>query len=311
MSAPPKSGSGAAARASYLTPVPGRARADDQDRILEEALARARGAAPDGVAVFDLDSTLLDNRPRQARILREYGAAAGLPALRAARPEHWQGWELGIALRNAGLSADEAARHAGAARRFWAERFFTSEHCREDVPVPGAPAYVRAMASAGARLVYLTGRPERMRDGTLDVLSRHGFPLPDGVRVHLLLKPDAAQGDDEWKVTALAQVEALGPVVAAFDNEPAHVNLYAQAWPGAACVHLDTDHSPRPIAVLPRVPSVLDLRRAAPGGDDQRSASWTSSGTSGASPPPPRMFTTGEDAARTTEPPGLEGPSPQ
>jgi hypothetical protein len=144
------------------------------------------------------------------------------------------------------------------------------------------------------------------------VLRRHGFPPPDGARVVLLMKADAAQGDDDWKAMALARVDALGPVVAAFDNEPAHVNLYAAAWPAACCVHLDTDCSPRPIPVLARVPSVYDLRRAGRAGeDDQRSASWTSSGTSGASPPPPRMFTTGEDAARTTEPPGLDGPSPQ
>jgi hypothetical protein len=169
------------------------------------------------------------------------------------------------------------------------------------------------MAAAGARVVYLTGRPERMRDGTLDVLRRHGFPPPDGARAHLLMKADAAQGDDDWKTTAIARVEALGPVVAAFDNEPAHVNLYAGAWPDARCVHLDTDHSPRRIEVLARVPSVLDLRRGAEraAGEPQRSASRTSSGTSGASPPPPRMFTTGEAAARTTDPPGLDGPSPQ
>jgi hypothetical protein len=50
-------------------------------------------------------------------------------------------------------------------------------------------------------------------------------------------------------------------VVAAFDNEPAHVNLYARAWPLALCVHLDTDHSGRPIEVLERVPSIRDFRR--------------------------------------------------
>jgi len=96
--------------------VPGRARGDDQERILEEALARARDAPPGAVALFDLDSTLLDNRPRQARILREYGRAAGVAPLLAARPEHWQGWDLAVALRNAGLGPDEVARHLRPAR---------------------------------------------------------------------------------------------------------------------------------------------------------------------------------------------------
>lgn len=236
-----------------------RAHPEDRTWILAEALARARAAAPQGVVVFDLDSTLLDNRPRQARILREYGALAGVPALAGARPEHWTSWDLAEALANAGLAPGEVAHHLLPARRFWGQRFFTSQYCREDGVVPGAPAFVRRVAEAGAQVAYVTGRPGRMEAGTLDVLRREGLPLPDGARVHLYLKPDAPLGDDEWKSLAAARVAALGPVVAAFDNEPAHVNGYALAFPAALCVHLDTDHSPRPIAVLPQVPSIADF----------------------------------------------------
>ena len=213
------------------------------------------------MAVFDLDSTLLDNRPRQARILREYGARAGLAPLARARPEHLTGWDLSEALRAAGLSPQEVARHLLPLRRFWSARFFTSEYCREDLPVAGAPGFVAALREAGAVVAYVTGRPARMEAGTLESFRRHGFPAPGGARVHLLLKPEAALGDDEWKSLAAARVARLGPVVAAFDNEPAHVNGYAMAWPTALCVHLDTDHSPRPIAVLARVPSIRDFRR--------------------------------------------------
>jgi beta-phosphoglucomutase-like phosphatase (HAD superfamily) len=239
--------------------MPERARREDHERILAEALARAHAAAPRGVVVFDLDSTLLDNKPRQARILRDYGHAAGVPALQAARPEHWQGWSLERALRNAGLDAAEAARHVRPARRFWAERFFTSAYCRLDVPLAGAPAFVRAIAAAGARIAYVTGRPARMEEGTLAVFRRFGFPLPDPARVHLLMKPRADLGDESWKKLARFEVERLGPVVAAFDNEPAHVNGYAEAWPDALTVHLDTDHSERPVAVLARIPSVASF----------------------------------------------------
>lgn len=237
----------------------GRARPEARAAILGEALARARAAAPRGVAVFDLDSTLLDNRPRQARILREYGARAGLPALAAARADHWLSWDLAEAMRQAGLSPAEVARHLLPARRWWSARFFTSEYCREDQPIPGAPAFVRAVAAAGAQVAYVTGRPVRMEAGTIDVFRRSGLPLPDGARVHLLMKPDAPLGDDEWKSIAASLVASLGPVVAAFDNEPAHVNGYAMAWPDALCVHLDTDRSPRPIEVLPQVPSIADF----------------------------------------------------
>jgi haloacid dehalogenase-like hydrolase len=241
-----------------------RARHDAEEATLAAALARAAAAAPDGVVVLDLDSTLLDNHPRQARILQDYGRAAGLPALLDARPEHWQGWDLEVALGNAGLSPAEVAAHAAPARRFWAEWFFTSAYCRLDAAMPGAAAFTRALARAGARIAYVTGRPTRMREGTLHVLRREGFPLPDGAGVRLFMKDDAlALGDDAWKELAAARVERIGPVVAAFDNEPAHVNLYARRWPGALVVHVDTDHSARPIAVLPGIPAVAGFAAAA------------------------------------------------
>jgi hypothetical protein len=240
-----------------------RARAADQVRILAATLERARAAAPRGVALFDLDSTLLDNRPRQARIVQDYGRVAGLPVLLGARPEHWRGWDLEAALLAAGLRPRELRRHYTEFRRFWAERFFTSAYCALDVPLPGAPEFVRAMAAAGARIAYVTGRPAWMEEGTLDVFRRFGFPLPDGARTHLLMKPGDGLSDDAWKSVACEAVDELGRVVAAFDNEPAHVNAYARAWPAAVAVHLDTDHSPRPEEVLARVPSIADFR--APG----------------------------------------------
>jgi beta-phosphoglucomutase-like phosphatase (HAD superfamily) len=240
-----------------------RARPGDQVRILAAALEHARAAGPHGVALFDLDSTLLDNRPRQARIVQDYGRAASLPVLLGARPEHWRGWDLEAALLAAGLPLRELRRHYQSFLRFWAERFFTSAYCALDVPLPGAPEFVRAIAAAGAQVAYVTGRPIWMEDGTLDVFRRFGFPLPDGARAHLLMKPGDGLSDDAWKSLARQAVDDLGRVVVAFDNEPAHVNAYARAWPAALAVHLDTDHSPRPEEVLPRIPSVTDFR--APG----------------------------------------------
>jgi hypothetical protein len=100
-----------------------------------------------------------------------------------------------------------------------------------------------------------------MQAGTVESLRHHGFPEPDGARVQLLMKPEQPLDDDQWKALAASRVARLGPVVAAFDNEPAHVNGYAMAWPDALCVHLDTDHSGRPVEVLPRVPSIADFIR--------------------------------------------------
>jgi beta-phosphoglucomutase-like phosphatase (HAD superfamily) len=235
-----------------------RARLVDQQAILSAALARARGARR-GVAVFDLDSTIIDNRPRQVRILQEYGRAVGLPALAAAGPEVLDGWSLERALRRAGVPESRVGIEGERLRRFWEERFFTDALCRLDVAMPGASAFVRAVRDAQVRIAYVTGRPMKMEDGTREVLARFGFPLPDDETTWLFMKPGEALGDDAWKAIARDAVDALGEVVLAFDNEPAHVNAYARAWRRAVVVHLDTDHSERAIAVDAAIPSVADF----------------------------------------------------
>jgi phosphoglycolate phosphatase-like HAD superfamily hydrolase len=222
--------------------------------VLSEALARARGTAG-GVVVFDLDSTLLDNRPRQARILSEFGTLHGLPALEAARPEHYTSWDLRDAMRAAGLDDDAVDKWADTAKAFWRERFFTSEYCRLDEAINGAVDYVRAVADTGAVVTYCTGRHEAMRAGTVDNFARLGFPLPD-TRVHLLMKPTFEQTDDAWKEEAYARLRAIGSVIAVFDNEPTHINGYRTAFPSALCVHLATDHSGRPVTLLDGIPSI-------------------------------------------------------
>ncbi len=228
--------------------------------VLERVLARVR-AVSDAVVVFDLDSTLLDNKPRQARILREFGAARGIRALAAARPEHWADWSITHAMANAGLSTDEVARWADAAKQFWRERFFTSEYCRDDEPIAGAHDYLAAVVDAGAFIAYCTGRHEPMRAGTVDNFVRLGYPVP-GPRVQLLMKPVFELSDDDWKLEAYARLRELGGVVAVFDNEPTHVNGYRAGFPDATVVHLATDDSGRPVPIADGVVSIKDFRRS-------------------------------------------------
>jgi predicted secreted acid phosphatase len=227
--------------------------------VLSRVLGAARAAGCSGVVVFDLDSTLLDNRPRQARILREFGAARGLSALYDVRPEHWEGWDIRRAMANAGLGAEEVARFAEEAKVFWRERFFTSEYCAIDDAIGGAVAFVNAVRGAGATVAYCTGRHEEMRAGTVASFDRLGFPAP-AVGVHLIMKPTLEQSDDEFKEIAYAELRRLGRVLAAFDNEPTHINGYRQAFPEAEVVHLATDDSGRPVPLAPGVVSIRDFR---------------------------------------------------
>ena len=227
--------------------------------VLARVLARV-GALPGAVVVFDLDSTLLDNKPRQARILREFGQAHGIAALAQARPEHWIDWSITRAMANAGLGAEEVARWADAAKQFWRERFFTSEYCRDDEPIAGARDYLAAVAEAGAFIAYCTGRHEPMRAGTVDNFARLGYPLP-GARVQLVMKPVFELADDDWKIEAYTRLRQLGAVVAVFDNEPTHVNGYRAGFPEATVVHVATDDSGRPVPLAEGVVSIRDFSR--------------------------------------------------
>jgi hypothetical protein len=227
--------------------------------VLQRVLARVR-TLPNAVVVFDLDSTLLDNKPRQARILRELGRARDIPALANARPEHWVDWSITRAMSNAGLDAAQVNALADEAKQFWRERFFTSEYCRDDEAIAGARDYLAAIVDTGGIIAYCTGRHEAMRAGSVASFVKLGFPVP-GERVHLLMKPVFELSDDDWKLDANARLAALGSVVAAFDNEPTHANGYRRAFPDATIVHLATDDSGRPVTLLDGIVSIRDFVR--------------------------------------------------
>lgn len=226
--------------------------------VLDRVVAQAMRAGGNGVVVFDLDSTLLDNRPRQALILREYGQQHGVPALVGTRVEHWTSWDILSAMRAAGCSEAEVSAHGEGAKKYWREKFFTSKYCTIDDAIPGAVAYVARLGGTGAQIAYCTGRHEDMRAGTVASFVRLGLPVP-GPRVQLLMKPRFDQSDDAWKEEAYARLRGLGTIVAAFDNEPTHVNGYRTAFPEASAVHLHTDHSGRPVTLLDGVVSVTSF----------------------------------------------------
>ena len=241
-------------------PFGARAVPADQERILREALAGIRPARP--VAAFDLDSTTLSNKPRQARIVREFGSERGIPQLADCPPQAVVSWDLRDTMRMCGLSREHADRLDRDLRRFWLKRFFTSEYCKDDEPIAGAGEYLRRVIGVGGEVLYITGRHAGMEAGTLESFRRAGFPPPDASRVQLWLKPRLEDDDDRWKEICHARLRELSGLACAFDNEPTHVNAYKRAFPEARVVHLDTDHSGRPVEVRPDVPSIVDFRMA-------------------------------------------------
>jgi hypothetical protein len=229
---------------------------------LRDILVRARSLGSQAVLAFDLDSTLFDNLPRQARILREFGAARGLMPLGVCMASHWSsGWDMKTAMRNCGLPSEQVEAVYDAARSFWLERFFTSEYCAEDVAIEGAAAFTHDVVGTGAQLAYVTGRPERMREGTVEAMRRCGLALPGEGSPFLLMKPTQRESDDAFKREAHARLGKLGRVVAAFDNEPTHANDYQRQFPEATVFHLATDHSGRPVPLLEAVISIPHFTR--------------------------------------------------
>jgi hypothetical protein len=232
-------------------------------QVLEEILARCKQLGNKGVLIFDLDSTLFDNRPRQVRILREFGELKTLPALIANQIHHWKsGWDMQGAMVSAGLPPAQTESLMAEAKEFWRERFFTSTYSECDVAIPGAAAFLRDVVATGAQVLYLTGRHEGMRAGSVRAMELCDFPVPDAARgVRLMMKPTLAEDDDAFKEFAVAEVKRLGQVLAAFDNEPTHANGYRRSFPEAKVVHLATDHSGRPVPLLEGIVSIPDFAR--------------------------------------------------
>ena len=238
-------------------PFGSRADRAGQAAVLKAALDAIRADRP--AIAFDLDSTLLLNKIRQARIVREYGRKIGHEKLGGCPPEAVVSWDLRDTAKLCGLDDGEAEALYPEMKAFWRDRFFTSEYCRDDTPVAGARDYLHRVLGAGGEILYITGRHQEMGEGTIESFRTAGFPLPDGGRVQLWLKPKLADDDDQWKEICHARLRELQGIAAAFDNEPTHVNAYKRSFPDAVVVHLDTDHSRRPVEVLADIPSIHDF----------------------------------------------------
>jgi len=232
----------------------------EQSALLGRILTRCAhqpGRETTPVVVFDLDGTLMDNRPRTSAILRELGEhwAAREPelamALRSADPD-----ALAYVLtENLGLLGVTRADLVDEAQEYWRVRFFSDEHLVHDVALAGAVAFARDCYDAGATLVYLTGRDlPLMGLGTFRSLRDLGFPI--GVAgTEVVLKPEFSMPDEAFKRAVAPTLARVGHVVASFDNEPGNCNVFKEVYPDCESVLVDTQHMPQapPIAAGVRV----------------------------------------------------------
>ena len=185
------------------------------ERSRHDAATVASGRAPP-VVVFDLDGTLMDNRPRSAAILHEI---AGLwetrhpdvsQKLRAAHPDSLA-YLLTDSLKLLGVTTLELVAEA---EEYWKSRFFRDEHLVHDVAIEGAVLFARDCYAAGATLVYLTGRDlPHMSLGTFRSLRDLGFPIAVA-GTEVILKPTADMPDELFKREVAPKLRRIGHVIA-------------------------------------------------------------------------------------------------
>ncbi len=228
----------------------------DHTRALHDA-----GRRP--VVVFDLDGTLMDNRPRTIRILHElahhwaerHPEAAN--TLRSAHPDHTV-YALAETLAAVGVREPKLIAEA---EEFWKGRFFFDPHLEHDTALAGSVSFAQDCYQAGARLAYVTGRDlPNMSIGTWKSLRDLGFPI-GVVGTELVLKSDPAIPDEEFKRLLAPGLGRLGEIVASFDNEPGNCNIFLDFFPNAKSVLVDTQHHPSAPPPHEGVPIIGDFVR--------------------------------------------------
>jgi haloacid dehalogenase-like hydrolase len=231
------------------------------DRIVERCGKNGHARTP--VVVFDLDGTLLDNRPRTTTILRELAVRwrerdpVAARKLDDAKVDDLA-YLLTDSLTRLGITRTELVRDAEV---FWRERFFTDGYLTHDIEVPGAASFARACYEAGGILVYFTGRDLPLM-GLGSFASLRDLDFPIGVPgTELVLKPDASMPDEAFKRMCGPSLARVGDVVAIFDNEPGNCNVLGESFPTAETVLLDTQRLPGSPALSASVRVIGDFRR--------------------------------------------------
>jgi hypothetical protein len=225
----------------------------DDDKRQSAALQRVVDTIKDltrrqvsSVVIFDLDGTLLDNRPRTYRILREiaenfYTHTPNLQPILGKREEHDK-VRYGVSATLEALGVSDPVE-VDLIEKEWKKRFFTDFYQRFDFPLPGGRHFVDDVHRAGATVCYLTGRDVSMLVGTTESLRQFGFPV--GVLGTMtIVKTDISLDDERFKQETVDYLKRLGTIVATFENEPGNANMLVREFPYADTFLLETEHRP-------------------------------------------------------------------
>jgi hypothetical protein len=210
------------------------------------------------LVVFDLDGTLFDVSYRTLEILRRFAEqkdirqrfATELAMLEKLDPSDFK-YSLEQNLNHVGITrhSERGAEFIHLAETLWFKSFFRDEFVLFDRPYAGAADCVHWFLNQGAHIIYLSGRDvPNMSRGTLQALERDGFPH-NGPHVSMILKPDYNMDDLIFKRQSIETIQSEGTVIAAFDNEPANVQLFIDQFPNAWSIHYKSAHAkPLPLS---------------------------------------------------------------
>ena len=235
----------------------------DQHALYARIVQRCKHAPGDPVpvVVFDLDGTLMDNRPRTVTILHELAEElkkedAKTAALLEVASSEELAYLLNDTLRKLGVEHPDIVKRA---ESYWKERFFSDHYLKHDLAIEGAVEFAKACYDAGAILTYFTGRDlPLMGIGSFQSLRDLGFPI-GVVGTELICKPEFSIPDERFKREEGPKLRRLGRVVAAFDNEPGNCNAFVEMNPESDVVFLDTQHLPGAPPLDKRVHIVPDF----------------------------------------------------
>ncbi len=239
---------------------------EKQNMLLEDVVSRIKENTDkqiSTVAIFDLDGTLFDNRPRTVFILREISEnyEEELPQLTSAienyRDISLVEYSLEHTLKNMRVTDEKEIRFI---QKEWAKRFFSDEYQKYDIPLTGARAYVSKVHEAGATVIYLTGRDAgRMLVGMTESLRMFGFPIGI-VGTMTIVKKVFEESDEVFKSDVVSYLKRIGRVEAIFENEPLNSNLLYKAFPEATSFLALTQHRPDAPQLLEGINLIKDFR---------------------------------------------------
>ena len=221
-----------------------------QGQILAQVLAEA-SRMKDALVVFDLDSTLLNVQPRTLQIFKDfvkqkpiqrqfplaYSVISNMGTLSDERyriEDHIS--DLGLE----GLGEDFLQQLI----TFWKRHFFSNDYLKHDLPYTGVFDFLMALKSHQVNILYLTGRSQKMEDGTRKSLLDLGFPL-ESEQARLILKAEKSMDDAFFKKKVILEMDRKHKPIWFFENEPFIVNPIFRELPHIQVIFVDTVHSNR------------------------------------------------------------------